>query len=70
MNYKLFLSGLGFLLASYLMYRFLLKGVKHSLESEDGNGPTLQNYVGLWGSVIICFICGIGLIIKSLPTEI
>ncbi len=70
MNYKLFFSGIGFLFVAYLIYRFLLKGVKHALESEDGNGPTPSNYVGLWGSVILCLVGGMIFILKSLPTEI
>ncbi|MGY3053356.1 hypothetical protein ACVWYG_001556 [Pedobacter sp. UYEF25] len=61
MEYDLFFGGLVFLVVGYLIYRFLLKGVKHSLETEDGSGPTLSSYVGLWGSVIICFMVGIAL---------
>lgn len=70
MKYELFFGGLGFLIAGYLTYRFLLKGVKHSLETEDGSGPTLSNYIGLWASVIMCYMVGIGFILKSLPNEI
>ena len=70
MDFELFFSGCAFLIVGYIIYRFLLRGVKHSLEDENGDGPTLSNYVGLWGSVILCIMGGIAFIIKSLPSHL
>ncbi len=69
MDFKLFFTGIGFLLAAYLIYRSV-KNDKPSSEKTNWEGPTLSNYVGLWGSVILCTMVGIVFILKSLPAQI
>ena len=70
MDIKLFLLGLAFLLAGYLIYRYLLRNEKPSSEETNWEGMTRTNYVGLWGSVILCFTGGILFILKSLPSQL
>jgi len=69
-DYQLFLGGCVFLFVGYLIYRFFLKGVKHSLEDVNEDGMTPSSYVGLWGSVVIGVVLGIIFILKSLPFHI
>ena len=70
MDIKLFFGGLACLLAGYLIYRYLLKNEKPSSKETNWEGMTRTNYVGLWGSVIICFTLGILFILESLPSQI
>ena len=70
MDFKLFLLGLAFLLSGYIIYRYLLKNKKPPSEETHWEGMTGTDYAGLLGGVILCFTCGILLIIKSLPSEI
>ena len=70
MDFKLFLSGVAFLLSGYMIYRFLVKNKKPSSKETNWEGMTIANYVGLWGSIILCFICGILFILDSLPSQI
>ena len=67
MDYKRFFIGLVFLLAGYLVYRYLIKGQPPASAETNWEGPTPANYVGLWGGVIMCLMCGIVFIIRSLP---
>ncbi len=69
MNLKLFFIGVGFLIAAYLIFQNV-KNEKPSSEKTNWEGPTLSTYIGLWGSVILCAIVGVGFIVKSLPTQI
>lgn len=69
MDFKLFFIGVGFLVAAYLIYRNV-KDEKPSSEQTNWEGPTLSTYIGLWSSVIMCTIVGIGFIFKSLPAQI
>lgn len=69
MDFKLFFTGVGFLIAAYLMYNSI-KNEKPSSEKTNWEGPTLSTYIGVWGSVILCTIGGIAFIFKSLPTQI
>lgn len=70
MDLELFLGGLAFLVAGYLMYRFLLKGEKPASQETGGMGMTLSTYVGVWGGVILAYLVGIIFILKSLPSSI
>ncbi|WP_316818643.1 hypothetical protein [Pedobacter nyackensis] len=69
MDLKLFFTGIGFLIAAYLIYRNV-KNEKPSSEKTNWIGPTLSTYIGLWGSVVICTMVGIIFILKSLPSQI
>jgi hypothetical protein len=69
MDFKLFFTGVGFLIAGYLMYNSV-KNDKPSSEETNWEGPTLSTYIGVWGSVILCTIGGIAFIFKSLPAQI
>jgi len=69
MDFKHFFIGVGFLLAAYLIYRNV-KNEKPSSEKTNWEGPTLSTYIGLWGSIIICTVVGVGFILKSLPAQI
>lgn len=70
MNIKLFFLGIAFLLVGYIIYHYLIKNEKPSSEETNWEGMTSSNYVGLWGSIILCFMCGIVFILKSLPSQI
>jgi hypothetical protein len=70
MNIKLFFLGIAFLTIGYLIYRYLVKNQKISSHDPNGEGMTMSNYFGLWGSIIMCFLCGIVFILKSLPSQI
>jgi uncharacterized membrane protein YfcA len=65
MDFKLFFGGLLFLVVAYLIYRGV-KNERPSSEATNWEGPTLSTYVGLWGSVVLCGMVGIGFILKSL----
>jgi len=66
MDFTLFLEGLISLLISFLIYFFLIRKEKISSQETGRKGVTYENYIGLWGSVILCFILGVVLIFKSL----
>jgi len=66
MDLKNFFLGIGFMMTGYLIYRFLLKNERPSSEDSNGKGMTLPNYIGLWGCVIIGWIGGMILILKSI----
>jgi len=66
MDIKFFSLGLVSLLISYLIYFYLIKDEQQSSQESNWEGVTGKNYVGLWGSVILCIICGVALIFKSL----
>ena len=70
MDLRLFFSGLAFLFSGYMIYRYLVKNKKPSSKETHWEGMTIANYVGLWGSIILCFTCGILFILKSLPSQI
>lgn len=70
MVFKLFLVGITFLLVGYLIHHKLIKGKKPSSKETNWEGMTNANYIGLWGSVVICFMCGIVFVLKSLPSQI
>ena len=70
MDIKLFFFGVAFLIVGYLIYRYLVKNKKPSSKETNWEGMTSANYVGLWGSVILCLTCGILFILKSLPSQI
>ena len=70
MNIKLFFLGVAFVIVGYMIYRYHVKNEKISSNDPNGEGMTMSNYVGLWGSVIICFMCGIIFILKSLSSQI
>lgn len=70
MDLKLFFVGIAFLFVGYLIHHYLLKNKKPSSKETNWEGMTSANYVGLWGSVIICFMCGIVFVLKSLPSQI
>lgn len=69
MDLKQFFTGVGFLMAGYLMYR-IVKNEKPSSEETNWNGPTLSTYIGCWFSVVMFVMVGIGFILKSLPAKI
>ncbi len=70
MDVQLFFGGVVFLLGGYLLYYYLLKGEKPSSKETNWEGMTGANYIGLWGAVIMCYLCGIVFILKSLPSQI
>jgi uncharacterized membrane protein YfcA len=69
MDFKLFFAGLLFLVVGYFIYRSV-KNERPSSEATNWENPTLSTYIGLWGSVIMCAMVGIGFMFKSLPTHI
>jgi hypothetical protein len=69
MDFKLFFGGLSFLIVAYLIYRNV-KNEKPSSEYTNWEGPTLSTYFGLWGSVILCAMVGLGFVIKSLLAQL
>lgn len=44
----------------------MIKNERVSSEESNWEGVTGENYIGLWGSVVLCSICGIALIFQSL----
>jgi len=66
MDFKLFFGGMLFLVVAYLIFRDV-KNERPSSEATNWEGPELSTYIGLWGSVVMCGIVGIGFILKSLP---
>ncbi|WP_342328014.1 hypothetical protein [Pedobacter sp. FW305-3-2-15-E-R2A2] len=69
MDFKPFFAGVGFLVAAYLIYNNI-KNEKPSSEGTNWEGPTLSTYIGVWGSVILFTMVGVGFILKSLPAQI
>jgi len=69
MDLKQFFTGVGCLMAGYLMYRSI-KNERPSSEDTNWNGPTLSSYIGYWGSLVILIMVGIVFILKSLPAKI
>lgn len=69
MDFKLFFTGIGFLIAAYMIYQNV-KNDKPSSENTNWEGPTLSTYIGLWGSVIMCSMAGIVFVLKSLLAQI
>jgi hypothetical protein len=65
MDFKLLFGGLLFLVVAYLIY-WSVKNETPSSEATNWEGPTLSTYVGLWASVVLCGMVGIGFILKSL----
>jgi len=69
MDSRLFFAGFSFLVVAYLIYRNV-KNEQPSSSATNWEGPTLSTYIGLWGSVILCAMVGLGLILKSLPAKL
>jgi len=68
MDFKLFFLGIAFLVAAYLIYRWI-KNDQPSSEATDWNGPTMNTFIGMWGSIAMCILCGLALIIRSLAPQ-
>lgn len=66
MDVERFFIGWGFLLAGYLVYRYFIKGQPPASAETHWKGPTPANYISLWGAVIMCLMCGIAFVLKSL----
>lgn len=66
MDIKRFFIGLAFLVVGYLVYRYLIKDQPPASAENNWIGPTPANYVSLWGGVIMCLMCGIVFILRSL----
>jgi hypothetical protein len=66
--WKEFITGIGFLIAAYFIY----KGIKGGPASEktNWNGPTISLYVQGWGAMILCILAGIVMILKPLPSHV
>lgn len=69
MDRKLFFTGVSILILSCLIYRNV-KNEKPSSEDTNWNGPTFSTYIGLWSSVVMCYLVGIAFILQSLPSQI
>ncbi|MDN3586496.1 DUF1206 domain-containing protein [Pedobacter aquatilis] len=65
MDWNYFFMGVVFLVVGYLIFRGIEKGP--SSEKNNWEGPTQTLYVQGWGTIIVCLLCGIGFILKSLP---
>jgi len=63
MHWKLFIAGIGFLTAAYLMYRWI-KG-KRPFSDTNSKGPVMSVYIQYWFGLILCAIGGIALFIES-----
>jgi len=68
MDWSSFFVGVCFLIVAYLIFLGIKKGP--SSEKNNWKGPTQTLYVQGWGTIIVCVICGIGFILKSLPSQI
>ena len=65
MDWKLFLMGVGFLTAAYLMYRWIKGKRPFSDTNPEGMVPSI--YIQYWGALILSAIGGIVFVIESLP---
>ena len=59
MDMEEFFEGVGFIFASYLLYRIFLKDRRPSSKETGYVGSSLPNFIGLWGCVVIFLILGI-----------
>ena len=64
-----FLIGLGFLVVSVLLYRYVRR-IKPSSTTNHWEEQSQNVYIGIWGVIIMCAISGLVYIIKSLPAQI
>jgi hypothetical protein len=64
MNWKLFLLGVGFLTAAYLMYKWI-KRKKPASEKTNGDSLVSAVFIQYWGALTMCAIVGIVFIIES-----
>lgn len=64
MDFRELFYSIGFIAFSYLVYHFFLKNKRPSSEETNWEGMTIQNYIGLWGCVIIGIMAAIILLFK------
>ena len=69
MDWEAFLTGIGILTLSYLLYRFN-KWSGSGTEENSWSITTFGNYISLWIWVVFGFIVGIVFSVNSLPSHI
>ena len=69
MDWEAFLTGIGILILSYLLYRFN-KWSGTGREENARSITTFGNYISLWIWVVFGFIVGLVYIVSSLPSHI
>jgi hypothetical protein len=64
MNYERLLIGIGLLIIAYALH-YWIKDDKPSSKENSWTGPTLSNFIGLWGWTIMALIAGLAYILSS-----
>jgi uncharacterized membrane protein len=69
MDIESLLIGLGLLLVSLLLFRYVRR-IKPSSTSNHWEEQSQNVYIGIWGVIIMCVMGALVCILKALPAQI